>query len=436
MQPTINDFTRRIDRREMGQYLRVPFIMPPDADTLRVTYSYERHRLHDEGDGRVTRDEINIVDLALEKPGYELVGASGSNRQEITLHENYATPGYHPHRLTPGTWHIILGAYQIEEAGCPVKIRVEIMLKQGLLVKGDTHTHTVHSDGWYTVEEAIERARGDRMDFLFLTDHNSMASNPLVRSYPDLTVIPGVEITYYGGHYNLFGVQRPVKTYVANTRDEVLTIMAEGRYNKALCSVNHPTDANCPWTFGLGEDVPVDMVEIWNGPYTPWNQKAIDLWQEHLCAGRIWPAIGGSDVHHSELFRTYGTPTTFLYTRSRGASDILDAMRKGHAFVGMHPEAPHIHLGIKDARMGDVYHGEPSPLRLQVGPLSATDEVLVINQTGVLWRQTPGKCHLFEAEVSAHGSRFLRVEVRRELPNGLPTLASISNPIYINPVGG
>lgn len=36
MQPTINDFTRRIDRREMGQYLRVPFIMPPDADTLRV----------------------------------------------------------------------------------------------------------------------------------------------------------------------------------------------------------------------------------------------------------------------------------------------------------------------------------------------------------------------------------------------------------------
>ena len=75
-------------------------------------------------------------------------------------------------------------------------------------------------------------------------------------------------------------------------------------------------------------------------------------------------------------------------------------------------------------------------MRLQVGPLSATDEVLVINQTGVLWRQTPGKCHLFEAEVSAHGSRFLRVEVRRELPNGLPTLASISNPIYINPVGG
>jgi hypothetical protein len=433
MQPIINTFTQRVDYVEMGQYLRVPFEMPTGADTLRISYTYERHRLMDQGDGRVTRDEVNIIDLALEGPGHILVGASGSDRTEITLHESHATPGYQPQPLKPGIWHIILGAYRVEETGCPVEVRVEITPKEGLLLVGDCHTHTVHSDGWYTVEEAIARARGDRLDFLFLTDHNSMTSNPYARSTPDLTVIPGVEITYYGGHYNLFGASRPVKTYVANTREEVLAIMKEGRANKALCSINHPTDPGCPWTFGYGDDVPADLIEIWNGPFTPWNQQAIDLWQEHLCAGRVWPAIGGSDVHHSELFRTYGTPTTFLYAQSRGAMDILEAMRLGHAYIGMHPEAPGIHLDLGEARMGDVYHGEASNLRLSVGPLSARDEVVVINQEGVLWRDTPGACHRFEAEVAARNSRFMRVEIRRVLPNGMPTLASISNPIYIKP---
>lgn len=430
----VQRFTRVIEPQEQGQYLRVPFEVPADCDTLKIRYDYQRHRLEPGTDGKTLREEINIIDLALENPDHTLVGASGSDRTDILLHENHATPGYQPQPLRPGTWYLVLGAYRVAEAGCPVQVTITAQPKEGLLLVGDTHTHTVHSDGWYTVEEAIARARQDRLDYLFVTDHNSMTSNPLLYSLPGLTVLPGVEITYYGGHYNLYGVNRPVKTYVANSREEVLAILAEGKQSGALAAINHPCDPGCPWTFGFGPEVASDLIEIWNGPFTPANQAAIDLWQQHLCRGRIWPAIGGSDCHRSELFRTYGAPATFLYARSRSGSDILAAMKQGHAFVGMHTEAPGILMKMGEARMGDVYTGPEAPLLLTVSHVGSQDEVRVINQDGILWQKRPGACHLFEASLAVAGSLFVRVEVRRSLP-GLHTLASISNPIYLGARG-
>ncbi len=424
-------FIRLIEKQEERQYLRIPFIVAQDTETITVSYDYTRHRLCPGEEGSTYRREVNIIDLALEDPDKTLVGASGSERREITIHENHATPGYRGVPIRPGTWYIILGAYRVEEEGCPVTLSVTQMPKGGVLLTGDCHTHTVHSDGWYTVDQAIDRARQDRLDYLFITDHNSMASNPLIRSSPDLTVLPGVEVTYYDGHYNLFGAERPMKTFFANSREEVLSIMREGREHGALVSLNHPFDFGCPWKFGFGPDVPADLVEIWNGPFTPLNRKSITLWHEQLCAGRIWPAIGGSDCHHSELFRTFAAPATFLYARSRAGSDILAAMKGGHAYVGMNAGAPGIHMAMGDARMGDVHAGNKEPLQLRVEALAEGDEIRLINQTGVIWANKPGACWRYEVSLDAGESTFLRVEVRRTLPEGTRTLASISNPIYI-----
>ena len=424
-------FTRLIEKQEERQYLRVPFTVSENTETLTISYDYTRHRQKPGGEGKTLRQEVNIIDLALEDPQNNLVGASGSERREITIHENYATPGYRGVPLLPGTWFIVLGAYLIEEEGCRITLNVVQKKKGGILLKGDCHTHSVHSDGWYSVDEVIERARQDKLDFLFITDHNSMASNPLIHSLPGLIVLPGVEATYYDGHYNLFGVERPIKTYVANSRAEVLSIMREGRECGALASLNHPFDKSCPWTFGFGPDVPADMIEIWNGPFTSFNQKNIDFWHSQLCLGRVWPAIGGSDCHHSELFRTFAAPATFLYARSNSGSDILEAMKSGHAYIGMHTSAPGIYMAMGDARMGDTHVGEKEPLFLRAEGLAEGDEIILINQTGAIWSNSPGTCWQYESNLAAGESTFLRVEVRRTLPGGIGTLASISNPIYI-----
>jgi hypothetical protein len=305
-------------------------------------------------------------------------------------------------------------------------------MKETLLLRGDTHCHTVHSDGRYTVDELIGRARQDRLDYIFITDHNAMSSNDYLRSCPDITVLPGVEMTYYGGHYNLFGVKRPVKSYVANTREEVIGIMAEGRASGALASVNHPVDGGgCGWTFGLGEDVPLDMIEIWNGPFTPWNQGCVNLWQEELKKGRILPAIGGSDCHKSELFRSFAAPCTFLYSRGRSGSDIMQAMKGGHAFIGMDMKAPQLYMALGEARMGDVYRGSEETLRIRADKLWEQDELRLINQDGIMQTWRPGKCHQFDTEAQTGDSLFVRLEVWRTLPGIGSTPASISNPVYI-----
>ncbi|NLC33576.1 MAG: CehA/McbA family metallohydrolase [Clostridiales bacterium] len=426
-----HSFTRLVEKAEERQYLRIPFEVMEDIETITIAYDYTRHRISPKEEGMTRREEINIIDLALEDPQQSLVGASGSERKEIKIHENYATPGYHGVPIQSGTWYLVLGAYLIEQEGCPVSIKVTQKRKETVLLRGDTHTHTVHSDGWYTVDEAIARARQDRLDYLFITDHNSMTSNAYLRSYPDLTVLPGVEVTYYDGHYNMFGLKRPVKTYVANSRDEVLAIMREGKEKGALVSLNHPCDKSCGWTYGIGSDVPCDMVEIWNGPFIPYNQASVDLWHEQLCKGRIWPAIGGSDCHRAELFRNVAAPATFLYSNSRAGSDILDAMKSGHAFIGMNTSAPVIYIAMGDARMGDIYQGAPMPLELRVDGLAQGDEIRLIDQTGIIWRNKPGACWRYETSIEVKDSIFLRVEIWRELFIGMTTLASISNPIYI-----
>ncbi len=425
-------FMHRIDKSQEGLYLRIPFEVIADVASFTIAYSYTRHQTMEIGGGKTAREEVNIVDLALEDPTHALVGASGSERREITIHEDYATPGYVGTRIKPGRWYIVLGAYHIQADGCPVEITVTQRIKSDVLLRGDCHTHSVHSDGWYTVDEVIDRAKLSRLDFLFLTDHNSMASNAFIRSSPELTVLPGVEVTYYNGHYNLFGLARPIRSFVANSREEVLAVMREGKANGALVSINHPMDGSCGWKYGLGDDVPADMVEIWNGPFTPYNQQNIDLWQRQLCAGRKWPAIGGSDCHRERLFRVIGSPTTCLYTRSCSGSDILEAMKKGHAYVAMEPEAPQIHMRMGQAVMGDTYEETiPALLVLTVHDMGAGDEIRILDQTGVVHQQRTGACARFEMAYVPTNSRFLRTEVWRMLPSVGETLASISNPIYI-----
>lgn len=424
---------RRIEPGEQRSLLRVPLQIPADIETLTIAYTYDRHRVEDLGGGKSARREINCIDIALENEAGMQVGASGGARGEITIHENYATPGYLPTPVTPGVWQVILGAYVVAPEGCDVELQITLRSKGVVLLRGDCHSHTEHSDGWYTVDALIERARQDQLDFLFITDHNSMSSNRLIRSYPDITVLPGAEATYYGGHFNFLGIERPMDGYFANGREQVLQIMQEGRRRGALTSLNHPIDSNCPWTFGFeAGEVPADLVEVWNGPFTQYNAGSVTMWHEQLCAGRRWPAIGGSDCHHDELMRIPGTPSTFLYARSRGGSDILEALRLGHAFIGMDKDAPRIHMNAGNAIMGDICENvENAKLELVVEELKAQDEVRLIDQTGVVWQGTPGACSRFEQTHPVRGSLFLRVEIRRSMPQlGLHTMASLSNPIY------
>lgn len=425
----INTIERVINHDEQRLYLKVPITIYDGVKRVTISYNYQRFNQTQEG-SRIIKEEINIVDLALEDENYNLIGATGSNKTTIFIEEDIATPGYLPTAITPGTWYVVLGAYKIVPQGCNVTITVEQTLKEQVLLCGDLHLHTEHSDGWYTVEELVERSKQNGLDFIALTDHNSMTSNVNSHSDKDITVIPGVEVTYYNGHYNLWGKARPVKTYTANTKEEVLKIMEEGKASGALLALNHPQCPDCGWHFGFGEEVPYDAIEIWNGPFRKLNFDAIGLWQQMLIEGKRIPAVAGSDCHHEELFRNIGTPATFVYIQSKSSGDILDAISKGRCFMGMEPGAPRIALNGGKAIMGDIT--DALEVNITIERLGDSDEVRLVDQTGVFYAITPGASTKYTLTQPRENKKFLRVEIWRKIEGLGETLASISNPIYFN----
>jgi len=65
-------------------------------------------------------------------------------------------------------------------------------------MKADLHLHTTASDGRYSPEELVGKAAGLGLEVMAITDHDSVEGvSPALKaaqSFPDLKVIPGVEI--------------------------------------------------------------------------------------------------------------------------------------------------------------------------------------------------------------------------------------------------
>ena len=63
--------------------------------------------------------------------------------------------------------------------------------------RADLHTHTFHSDGTFSPEELVSRAKALGLSVLSITDHDSVAGIPAARvsAGKDLELIPGIELT-------------------------------------------------------------------------------------------------------------------------------------------------------------------------------------------------------------------------------------------------
>ena len=407
--------------------------MPPGVEKFSLKYAYERHHATREGNF-TAQDETNIIDLGLIAPDGAQVGASGSDKKFIEISETGATPGYHACRLLPGEWGILVGAYKVAGTGVAVKYELDFKLKELRLLKGDLHTHTLASDGVQTAWELALRARSNGLDFLAITDHNQMVSSDSLPQVPGMTLIPGIEWTTYKGHATFLGVDRPYDgSFMANTLEEVRSRFVSARERGALITLAHPFDEGCPFTFDL-QALPYDMIEVWNGPMRESNLRAIGRWQSLLAAGEKVPICGGSDYHHDGLFIYPGGPTTCVYSMSSGASDILSALRAGHAFITFASDGPMLEMKAGVKMMGDsIIFSDEKEMQIKVHGLQKGDVVQVVTAAGsqpIHKAEAPGSLEM-RYPMDAPGFAFMMV-LRSFVP-GLPLLpALISNPIYFD----
>jgi hypothetical protein len=424
-----------IPPERQGTYFTLPFQMPQGVESLTLRYRYPRRPESEspQGAGRFTATpERNIIDLGLIAPDGSQVGVSGSDKDEIFVSETGATPGYRRCAMAPGEWGILVGAYKVQPEGVEVSYELTFTFKQRRLLKGDLHTHTLASDGVLSAAELAWQARRNGLDFLALTDHNNMVSFDALPEVPGLTVIPGVEWTHYRGHANFLGVERPYDApFFTNTLAEAQQRFAQARARGALITLNHPFEPGMGFEFEFGS-LPFDCLEIWNGPMRESNLRAVGLWNSLLAAGKKVPACGGSDFHRATPFIFLGGPTTCVFTLSAGASDILDALRHGHAYITFAPDGPGLELRAGEGIMGDtVPWPEVKELHICAGGLLAGDVLRVVTPAGAAPLLSAPEAGRFEAVYPVSAPGFARVEILRAFLPGLPMLpALISNPIY------
>ncbi len=332
--------------------------------------------------------------------------------------------------------------------------------------KGDLHCHTHHSDGKQAVAEMAAAAHAQGLDFLAITDHNTISHWDEIAAQisPPVILIPGQEVTTYKGHANVWGAKSWMDFRLDSA--EMMAQVAQAAHGQgALFSINHPKEGGPPWLYG--EDIPADCVEVWQAPWFVSNYQSLAWWDSLLRKGRRLVAVGGSDLHtlpRPDRPAPYplGTPTTWVYAAAPTATAILDGIRAGHVFISASPAGPELYLTAGAAMQGDAVALTPtsalfsaSPFRLSqrerestITPLSPGARVRALAARGKLLRLVSNRgveatlpitsdAFACSPTLPAAGLQYVRAEIIRppELPLRQEPAAliveALSNPIYL-----
>lgn len=353
--------TGEITGADHQTYKAIPFDVPAGVERITV---------------RLTYDKANktVVDLGVFDP-QRFRGWSGGTRDRFTLSESDATPGYLPGALPAGRWHVQFGIPNARKDARSA-YRVEIFFDRGSArhasaaitdapvkagpgwYRGDLHMHDAHSDGSCDSQSGkrvpcplyrtVEAAAQADLDFIAVTDHNTSSHFSALRElqpyYDKLLLIPGAEITTFGGHANIFGQSRWVDFRVGSPAvPDIAALQKDVAAAGAILSVNHPALPSgeacmgCGWVWPGTDWSKVTAIEAINGLTTQPPLAGLDFWYDKLNRGYRITGIGSSDNHDPAAERPgsarVGRPATVVHARDLSQPAILDGIRAGNVFI-------------------------------------------------------------------------------------------------------
>lgn len=201
------------------------------------------------------------------------------------------------------------------------------------MIQADLHIHTTYSsDSTITPKTLVEQLVAHNfVKVAAVTDHDTTeglsVTRQLASAYPDILIIPGVEISTPQGDLLVLGTEEtPPQPWTAEG------VVDFARDRDCVSVVAHPYRE-----YGMGDlarNYKVDAIEVLNGVSSPAANKLA----QDLAKLMGLPGLAGSDAHQpSELYTVYTEVQASL-----DIDEILKALKKG--LVAAHSNRKSIHF--------------------------------------------------------------------------------------------
>lgn len=231
--------------------------------------------------------------------------------------------------------------------------------------RGDCHVHSTFSDGVGTVADIAEWMQRAGLDFLFVTDHSTVAQKRECRRHPNLWwgQEPGMD-SYHLGILNL---------------DRRLTLTGDlasdySRAEKAggLAYVPHPAGWFPTTRYSreqmdvlntLGDSFAIEIINGANNLFDCFDVTdalSVRLWDKHLRRGKRVIGLGNTDAH---LPQAIGDVWNGVLAQELSRESIVTALRQGRLFVS---DGPVVELSIAGAGMGEVLQAPSRRLSVEI----------------------------------------------------------------------
>lgn len=359
----------------------VDFDVPPGIEEIEIK--------HDD------LSEANVLDFGVNDPsGYR--GWGGGTSEPTIIARTGASRAYLAGPITPGTWRVVIGKAKV--VASPARYRLEIDLRPTQTIAstesqrrpyaapparkketrywaGDFHVHSREStDANATIEENIALAKSRGLDFIMLSDHNTVTQldfyGPIQDKEPDFLLLPGIEYTTYAGHASAIGAVNFVEHKIGIDANATIGAAADAITGQGgILSINHPVIdvgdlcIGCKWEHGLDPKkiggVEIGTLGLSNGG-SLFSTQALAFWDGLLEKGSRATAIGGSDDHRAGekggfLSSVVGSPTTLVRADELSVAAILEGIKRGRTVVKLDgPDDPMAELELATREDGEA----------------------------------------------------------------------------------
>ena len=353
----------------------LPVEVPAGTAALLVTLSY-------------ARDGGAVLDLGCFRPlGFG--GWSGGARSSFVISPLGATPGYLAGDVVAGLWRVAIGLYKVPAEGVRYEVTAEAIggsgwarrvaealaadgvvvggvaadgvVVDGVVVDGvgllgragrarqapaerpgrrslpsapgrtwlagDLHAHTVHSDGAMTVPELASQAVARGLDFLAVTDHNTVSHHRELAAASaayGITLVPGQEVTTSRGHAGVLG-----DTGWIDFKTPADSWLAAAERGGGLIEINHPFGGGFSWLHAMDAARRCSRSGTGPGSTRPGRLRC-----RGGRRGIRGDPVGGSDWHRPGSDSPLGTPTTWVECDDdSGVAGVLEGLRAGRVAI-------------------------------------------------------------------------------------------------------